>query len=84
MQYLQKNVGDEADFLSADKYKSLYKLIVSPWECVTRHVRSTQNNNFAISLQNLKEKELSDENYKIQIHVMIFDGDGQVFPKFPK
>ena len=56
------------------------------------HVQITQNNKFAISLQYLKKK-VSDEvdllhAYKyesfLQIDTMIFDGDGQGFPRFPK
>ena len=37
-----------------------YKLILSFWVCVTKHLQSTQNK-FAISLQYLK-KDVSDEN----------------------
>ena len=60
--------------------------------CVARHAQITQNNKFAISLQYLK-KEVSDEvdflhadkhESCLQIDTMIFDGDGQAFPKLPK
>ena len=37
-----------------------YMLMLSFWVCVTRHAQSTQNNQFAISLQYLK-KDVSDE-----------------------
>ena len=56
------------------------------------HTQITQNNKFVISFQYLK-KEVSDEvdflyadkhESFIQIDSMIFDGDGQAFPKFPK
>ena len=56
------------------------------------HVQITQNNKFAISLQYI-QKKVSDEvdllhAYKyekfLQIDTMIFDGDGQAFPRFPK
>ena len=59
---------------------------------MTRNALITQNSRFAISLQYFK-KEFSDEvdflhvdKYEsfLQIDNMIFDGDGQVFPKFPK
>ena len=59
---------------------------------MTRNALITQNSKFAISLQYFK-KEFSDEvdflhvdKYEsfLQIDNMIFDGDGQVFPKFPK
>ena len=59
---------------------------------MARYVQITQNNKFAISVQYLK-KGVSDEvdflhadkdaGY-LQIDTMIFDGDGQAFPKFPK
>ena len=56
------------------------------------HTQITQNNKFVISFQYLK-KEVSDEvdflyadkhESFVQIDSMIFDGDGQAFPKFPK
>ena len=54
---------------------------------MARHAQITQNNKFAISLQYLK-KEVCDEVDKyesfLQIGTMIFDGDDQAFPKFPK
>ena len=59
---------------------------------VARHVLIIKNNKFAISLQYLK-KEVSDEvdflhadEHKsfLQIDTMIFDWDGQAFPKIPK
>ena len=59
---------------------------------MARRAQITQNNKFAISLQYLKKK-LTDEAdllhaYKhesvLQINTMIFDGDGQAFPKLPK
>ena len=59
---------------------------------MTRHAHITQYNKIAISLQYIK-KEVSDEidflhvdkhESSLQIDSMIFDGDGQTFPKFPK
>ena len=57
--------------------------------CVARHAQIIRNSNFIISLKYLM-KEVSDEvdllhadkneNF-LQINVMIFDGDGQAFPK---
>ena len=56
---------------------------------MTWHAQITQNNKFAIFLQYLK-KEMSDEveflntnkhEKFLQIDAMIFDGDGQAFPK---
>ena len=37
-----------------------YKLVLSFWLCVTRHVQNTQNNIFAISLQ-YRKKDVSNE-----------------------
>ena len=59
---------------------------------VARHAQITQNNKFAISSQCLKKKMSDDVDllhaYKhegfLQIETMIFDGDGQAVPKFPK
>ena len=72
--------------------KIFHKFIVSHWVCIARHAQSTQNNMFAISLQYLKENVKykfdflpadKHESY-LQIDTLIFDGDGQVFPMFPK
>ena len=59
---------------------------------MTWYAQITQNNKFSISFHYL-QKEVSDEvdflhadndkNY-LQIDTMIFDGDDQAFPKFPK
>ena len=72
--------------------KNFFKLILSFWVYLARHTQITQNKKFAISLQYLK-KEVSDqvdcvyvdkqESFQ-QIDTMIFDGDGQAFPKFPE
>ena len=59
---------------------------------VARHAQITQSNKFAISLEYLK-KEVSDEvdflhadkhESFLQIDTMIFNGNGQAFPKFSK
>ena len=69
--------------------KGFFKLILSFYVCVVKHAQITQNNKFAISLKFLK-KEISDEvdflhadkhESFLQIDIMIFDGDGQPFPK---
>ena len=71
--------------------KVFYKVTVFGM-CVTKLAQSTQNDKFATFLQYLK-KEVSDEvdflhadkhESFLQIDTMIFDGDGQAFPKFPK
>ena len=88
----------EVDFLLADKNQMFLQIDYIILRVCPQTYPNTQNNKFAISLQCLK-KEVSDEvdflhadkneNF-IQIDVMIFDagmlfdGDGQAFPKFPK
>ena len=60
--------------------------------CVVRHAQITQNNKFAISLQYFKKEVCDEVNFFhaeknesfLQIDTMIFNGDGQTFPKFPK
>ena len=72
LQYLQKQVRDDVDFLHADKHRSFlqvyfntlgikvsYKLILSLLMDMIKHSQSTQINKFAISLQYLK-KEVRD------------------------
>ena len=78
-------------FLLADKHQrflQIYTIVLG----VARHAQITQNSKFAISLQYLKKK-VNDEvdlvhTYKherfLQIDTIIFDGDCQAFPKFPK
>ena len=93
LQYLKKEVTDEVDFFYMQKnIKDFFKVILSFSVCMAKHAQITQNNKFAISLQYLK-KEVSDEvdflhadkhESFLQIDTMIFDGDGQAFPKFPK
>ena len=60
--------------------------------CVFRHAQIIQNNKFAISLQYTR-KEVRDEidflhadkhESFLQIDTMIFNGNGQTFPKFSK
>ena len=44
-------MGDEVDFLPADKQKTFLQVDV----CKARHAQSTQNNKFSISFKYLKE-----------------------------
>ena len=92
LQYLKKEVKERFDFFYMQKtIKDFFKFILSFSVCVAKHAQITQNNKFAISLQCLK-KEVSDEvdlhadkhESFLQIDTMIFDGNGQAFPKFPK
>ena len=59
---------------------------------MARHAQIIQNNKFSIFVQYLK-KEVSDEvdflyvdMYEsfLEIGALIFEGDGQAFPKLPK
>ena len=59
---------------------------------MVKHSQSSQNSKFTMSLQYLK-KEVSDEidflhadkhESFLETDIMIFDGDGQAFPKFQK
>ena len=52
LQYLQKNMGDEVEFLPQINTNIFYKLIVSFWVCRARHAQSTLNNKFPISKDN--------------------------------
>ena len=70
--------------------KDFFKLIQSFSVFVARYAQITQNNKFAIFLQCLK-KEVGDEIHFLpgderesflQIATLIFNGNGQAFPKF--
>ena len=72
--------------------KDLFKLILSFSVCVSGHVQISQKSFFAMFLQYFK-KEMSDEvdfshadKYESSLYIdtMMFDGDSQTFPKFPK
>ena len=69
LKYLKKEVGDEVDFLHADKHQSFlqvdfitlsikipYKVMLSLLIGMIKHSQSTQSNKFAISLQYLKKE----------------------------
>ena len=83
LQNLKENVKDEVDFFT--KFFHCCRFV---WPGGPNYPKNIK---FAISLQYLKEE--SDEidflhAYKhecfLQIDAMIFDWDGQAFPKFPK
>ena len=59
-QYLKKEVGDEIDFLHADKQENFCKLILWFLIGVDKNFQNSQINKFAMSLQYLK-KEVRDE-----------------------
>ena len=66
-QYLQKNMGDEVDFMPADGYESFLQVYISLWVSVARDAQSTQNKKFGISLQYLKE------NVKVKVDLLLVD-----------
>ena len=49
--YLKKGVRDGLHFLHADKHQSFYKLALSFWVEMARHIQSIQNRKLVIFLQ---------------------------------
>ena len=47
-------MGDEAEFLHADKHKSFLQVVSITLGCMAKYAESSQNNKFA-SLQNVKK-----------------------------
>ena len=60
LQYLQKEMSDEVDFLHVDKYESLLQIDTKILVGMVKYSQSSQNSKFAMSLQYLK-KEFRDE-----------------------
>ena len=60
LQYLQKEVSDEVDFLYVDKHSSLLQIDTMILIGIFKHSQSSQNSRFTMSLQSLK-KEVRDE-----------------------
>ena len=50
LQYLQKEVSDEVDFLHADKHESLLQVYCMILIGMIKHSQSSQNSKFAMSL----------------------------------
>ena len=67
-------------------------MIVSVWVCVAMHVKCTQNNKIAISLQYLKENMKDEVDFLppdkhqrfLQIDTIIFSVCGQACPNYSK
>ena len=55
LQYLKKELGDEVDFLYADKHESLLQTDSMILMEILKHSQSPQNSKFAMSLQYLKK-----------------------------
>ena len=55
LQYLNKEVSDEVDFLRADKNESLLQIDVMILTGMVKHSQSSQNSKFAMFLQYLRK-----------------------------
>ena len=84
-------MGDEAEFLPADKHEIFYKMVITLGE-LARQAESTKNNQFTISLQYLKEN-MKDEVHFLpadkcwrffQIDTIILGVCGQACPNYLK
>ena len=72
--------------------KDFYKVIVSLWVCIARHVQSTQNNKFAIYFQYLKENVKGEVDFLLadkpqrflQIDTIALGVCSQACPDYPK
>ena len=60
LQYLNKDVSDEIDFLHADKHKGLLKIDTMILMEIASHSHDSENSKFSMPLQYLK-KEVRDE-----------------------
>ena len=60
LQYLEKEVSNEVDFLDEDKLENLLQIDTMILIRVFKHSQSFKNSKFTMSLQNLK-KEVRDE-----------------------
>ena len=56
LEYLKKEVNDEADYLHADKYESLLQIDAMILTRMVKHSQSCQNSKFGTSLQYLKKE----------------------------
>ena len=90
LQYLEKEVSDEFDFLHADKHESLLQIDTKILMGMIKHSRSSQNSKFTMSFQQLK-KEVRDEvdflhadkrQSFLQGDTIIIDGYDQAFSKY--
>ena len=67
-------------------------MIASLWVCVVRHVKSTQNNRFTISLEYVKENvnyevhflSVDKRQRVLQSDTIILDVGGSACPYYPK
>ena len=59
LQYLQKEVSDEVDFLHADNHESLLQIDSVILMGMVKHSQSSQNSKFAMCLKNISKKKLN-------------------------
>ena len=72
--------------------KVFYKLVVSVFLLIARHVQSTQNSNFVISLQYLNNEGRYEVDFlhadkhetSLQVDIINLGGHGQACPNYPK
>ena len=92
LQYLKKELSDEADFLHADEPESSLQIDTMIFERMVEHSQIPQNCKFAMSLQYLK-KEVRDEvdflhadkhQSFLQGDTIIIDGHDSAFLKYLK
>ena len=69
LQYLNKDVSDEIDFLHADKHKGLLKIDTMILMEIVRHSQNSQNSKLLMSLQYLKKKVRDEVDFWINFKV---------------
>ena len=92
LQYFQKSVRDEADFLIVDKCEHFLQVDSITWAVHSSHAQCNQGNKFAISLQYLKENDNDEVDILLvhkhqgflQIDAIILDLSGQICPNYPE
>ena len=65
LQYLNKDVSDEIDFLHADKHKGLLKIDTMILMEIVRDSQNSQNSKLLMSLQYLKKKVRDEVDFWI-------------------
>ena len=88
MQYLQENVGDKVDFLSADKHNNLLQLDTITFSVHSKAFSKLSKNKVTISLQYFKENRNDEVDFlpadKRQSDTVILIVCGQVCLNYPK
>ena len=63
LKYLKETIKDEVDFCLVIIVKAFFKVMLSSYMSVARHVQITQNKMFPISLQYLKREVNNDVDF---------------------